>query len=175
MVEMTAYFAVKSKLKSLLKEHKNAKFIVTGHSLGGALAILFPTVLVLHEEKEIMQRLLGIYTFGQPRVGPSCISILGRAFTITAFYIEQKVDEEPNRNFFGIRYLVPEYLNAVWELIRSLTMGYVKGPEYKEGCLSILLRTSRTGTPWHGYNASKLIVIGSNNYLVSCTITEYFK
>ncbi|KAK2969989.1 hypothetical protein RJ640_008329, partial [Escallonia rubra] len=66
---MTAYFAVKTKLKSLLKEHKNAKFMVTGHSLGGALPILFPTVLALHEEEEMMQRLLGVHTFGQPRVG----------------------------------------------------------------------------------------------------------
>ncbi|KAG8483333.1 hypothetical protein CXB51_022521 [Gossypium anomalum] len=68
-LDMTAYHMVREKLRSLLEEHKNAKFIVTGHSLGGALAILFPIVLVIHEEKKLMEKLLGVYTFGQPRVG----------------------------------------------------------------------------------------------------------
>lgn len=68
-LEIAAYYAVRSKLRSLLQEHKNAKFVVTGHSLGGALAILFPTVLLLHKEGEMMQRLLGVYTFGQPMIG----------------------------------------------------------------------------------------------------------
>ena len=65
----TAYYSVRSKLKSLLGVHKNAKFVVTGHSLGGALAILFPTVLVLHGEDELLRRMSRVYTFGQPRIG----------------------------------------------------------------------------------------------------------
>ncbi|KAJ7963377.1 Lipase [Quillaja saponaria] len=57
---MSAYDTLRSKLQILLEEHKNAKFLVTGHGLGGALAILFPVVLVLQEENEVMQRFLGV-------------------------------------------------------------------------------------------------------------------
>lgn len=69
VAKKSAYYAVTMKLESLLREHKNAKFLVTGHSLGGAIAILYPTVLVIQEEMELAERLLGVYTFGQPRVG----------------------------------------------------------------------------------------------------------
>ncbi|PON78265.1 Fungal lipase-like domain containing protein [Trema orientale] len=177
MVEMTAYYAVRSKLKSLLKEHKNAKFVVTGHSLGGALAILFPTVLVLHEERELMQKLLGVYTFGQPRIGDKQLgkimeaqlnSPVPRYFRVVycndlvprlpyddktflyhhfgvclyydSFYVEQKVKEEPNKNFFGLRNALAMHVNAVWELVRSFIMGYVYGPEYEEGWFNTLAR-----------------------------------
>ncbi|XP_027167323.1 uncharacterized protein LOC113767426 [Coffea eugenioides] len=177
MGEKTAYYAVRSKLKDLLQEHKNAKFVVTGHSLGGALAILFPVVLVLHKEEEVLQRLLSVYTYGQPRVGnrqlgrfmeahldhpvPKYFRVVycndlvprlpydnktflykhfGACLYYNSLYIEQKVDEEPNRNYFGIRFLIPEYLNAMWELTRSFLAGYAYGPEYKEGWVSTLAR-----------------------------------
>ncbi|XP_068660870.1 triacylglycerol lipase OBL1 [Aristolochia californica] len=175
--EVSAYYAVRTKLKHLLEQHKNAKFVVTGHSLGGALAILFPAVLLLHKEEKVMKRLMGIYTFGQPRVGDRqlgsfmeahlnhplpryyrvvyCNDLVPRlpyddkTFLYKHFgfciyynnlYAEQCVDEEPNRNYFGIRHLIPDHLNAVWELIRALTMSYTYGPEYKEGWFEILLR-----------------------------------
>ncbi|MCL7051812.1 hypothetical protein MKW94_020189 [Papaver nudicaule] len=184
MVEMTAYYAVRSKLRQLLNEHKNAKFIVTGHSLGGALAILFPSVLVLHEEMEMMNRLLCVYTFGQPRVGDRklgrymeahlnyptpryfrvvyCNDLVprlpydNRTFLFKHFgpclyynslYIQKEVEEEPNPNFYGIKFLIPEYLNAAWELARSLTMGYTHGPEYKEGWFCILSRIMGLALP----------------------------
>lgn len=68
-VENKAYTVLRLKLKSLLEEHPRAEFLLTGHSLGGALAILFPILLVYHGEWELMSRMSGIYTFGQPRIG----------------------------------------------------------------------------------------------------------
>ncbi|XP_052876658.1 triacylglycerol lipase OBL1 isoform X3 [Gossypium arboreum] len=184
MVEMSAYYMVREKLKTLFEEHKNAKYIVTGHSLGGALAILFPIVLVLHEETNLLQKLLGVYTFGQPRVGNKQLgrfmeahinhpvpkyfrvvycndlvprlpyddkTFLYKHFGVCLYYnscyIEQKMDEEPNKNYFGITHMIPEHLIAIWELIRSLTMGYIHGPEYKEGWFSIFLRVLGLSMP----------------------------
>ncbi|XP_057797061.1 triacylglycerol lipase OBL1 [Salvia miltiorrhiza] len=181
MGETTAYYVVRRKLKELLQQHKNAKFVVTGHSLGGALAILFPTVLVVQEEEEVLQRLLGVYTFGQPRVGNRelgryveahlearylrvvyCNDLIPRlpydnktflykhfgiCLYYNSLYIQKKVVEEPNRNYFGVVYLIPEYANAVWELMRSLLMECAYGPDYRESWESFVLRLAGLAIP----------------------------
>lgn len=66
----------------------------------------------------------------------------------------KRLEDEPSNNYFGMKYLVPEYLNAVWELIRSLAMGYTHGPEYREGWLSIFVRV--TGLLFPGTSAHSL-------------------
>ncbi|KAF9685374.1 hypothetical protein SADUNF_Sadunf03G0047900 [Salix dunnii] len=69
MMKETACCAVRKKLKSMLMEHKNTKFVVVGHSLDEALAILFSAMLALYQQTDVMKRLLGVCTFRQPRIG----------------------------------------------------------------------------------------------------------
>ncbi|KAM0956360.1 hypothetical protein ACFX11_024994 [Malus domestica] len=56
-------------------------------------------------------------------------------------YIEH--EDVPKNHYFGMRYLIPGYLNVAWELIRSVATGYTHGPEYREGWFSIFVRMTR--------------------------------
>ncbi|KAK6116230.1 hypothetical protein DH2020_050026 [Rehmannia glutinosa] len=176
---VTAYYALRKLLKEKLQNNDKARFIVTGHSLGGALAALFPAVLSLHDESWLLDKLEAVYTFGQPRVGDETfaqymettfknnyisyyrcvygfdmvprIPLDDSTFLFKHFgtknciyfdrsYVGEVVAEEPNKNYFDAKYLVPKYTNAAWELIRSFTITRTNGPDYKESGLLRMFR-----------------------------------
>ncbi|XP_077234669.1 triacylglycerol lipase OBL1-like [Tasmannia lanceolata] len=89
-----AYYSIRTMLSSLLQQHKNAQIIVTGHSLGGALAALFPSILMLHQEDTILSNFFGIVTFGQPRVGDS----------VFASYMTTQMSSKLNRSCCRVVY-----------------------------------------------------------------------
>ncbi|KAK6116232.1 hypothetical protein DH2020_050028 [Rehmannia glutinosa] len=144
----TAYYALRKLLKEKLQNNDKAKFIVTGHSLGGALAALFPAILSLHDESWLLDRLDGV------------------------------VAEEPNKNYFSLLWLIPKIGNAFWELIRSFIISHTKGPDYKEGGLLRMFRILgllAAGIPAHlpqdYVNATRL---GSSDVFLSnlCSIDD---
>ncbi|KAJ6675839.1 TRIACYLGLYCEROL ACIDIC LIPASE TAL5 [Salix viminalis] len=142
-----AYYETRQMLRDILSRNEEAKFIVTGHSLGGALAILFVAVLTMHGEAELLERLEGVYTFRAAKVPrlPFDNKILfykhfWECKYYTSWYKEKVLAEEPNKNYFSLLLAIPKFLNAVWELIRSFIIPCLKGPDYREGWLMTLMR-----------------------------------
>ncbi|NJN20493.1 MAG: lipase family protein [Leptolyngbya sp. RL_3_1] len=69
---MAAYFAVRDRLQAVIRQYPTATLVVTGHSLGGALA----TIAALDLQYNITQHSkqpLSVYTFGAPRVGNAAL------------------------------------------------------------------------------------------------------
>lgn len=63
---VSAYFSVRESIHTYIKTHTTPRIIVTGHSLGGALATLCAVDLQYNFPKQIQ---IETYTFGAPRVG----------------------------------------------------------------------------------------------------------
>ncbi|KAF7140890.1 hypothetical protein RHSIM_Rhsim06G0051100 [Rhododendron simsii] len=114
-----------------------------GHGLGGALAILFAAGLVLHEEKDLLESLDWVYTFGQPMVGNEQFgNWMGEKMRIY-----DVMREEPNENYFSFLWAIPKNQNAVLELVRSLILPYMCGLDYKEIWSMTLVRLFGTLIP----------------------------
>jgi predicted lipase len=74
-----------------LSEHTGSKIIVTGHSLGGSLAILAAADLAKTHGK-IEQ----VYTFGQPRVGNAAFASHYQSLVSNTFRLIDFADIVPH-------------------------------------------------------------------------------
>lgn len=88
---LNALKEVSEEILRTLQNHKGKKIYIAGHSLGGALALLFG--LLLHTKNIPFS---GIYTFGQPRV-------LSRT---AAKYIENQIEKDKILRFINNKDIV---------------------------------------------------------------------
>ncbi|KAK1588686.1 hypothetical protein Q3G72_025941 [Acer saccharum] len=125
-----AYYRLREELKKFLKQNSRTKFILTGHSLGGALAILFPAVLAFHEETQLLERLEGVL----PHDSTFLFKHFGTCLYYNSCYRGEIVEEEPDKNYVLLRAvkMIRRFLNACWELLRSSMIPYMEGSDFGE-------------------------------------------
>lgn len=97
---------------------------ITGHSLGGALALLFGYLLARQSKVAVTQSLAGIYTYGAPRVGDKgfCRSFNGYLKSRT-FNLVNACDPVPL-----LPPLLAGYRDCGTEIFLPATGGYVVDP-----------------------------------------------
>lgn len=177
-----AYDEITQQVAMLLHDNPNAKLFITGHSLGGALAALYPVMLHFTGETEVASKLGAVYTFGQPRVGDQDFAnyagpkLRGKYFRVVycndlvpripfdnelfsfkhfgdcayfnSVYDGLSLEEEPNKNYFGVGRLLTMHLNALWEVVQGLVlMPGQHGDSFKETKLSVLFRLAGLVVP----------------------------
>ncbi|CAI9777462.1 unnamed protein product [Fraxinus pennsylvanica] len=72
--------------------------------------------------------------------GEAAETVAGEAAGVIAGTVVGIVAEEPDKNYFSLRWLIPKIINALWELIRSFIIPYIGGADYEEGGFLQLLR-----------------------------------
>ncbi|KAJ4763774.1 alpha/beta-Hydrolases superfamily protein [Rhynchospora pubera] len=121
-----AYYTLRNVLRDLLAEHPKAMFVVTGHGVGGALAALFPALLLFNEEEDLIKRWSAVYTFGQPRIGDEQLQMFMQPYAKKYFRLLHWEDYEQRAKLE--QFFVMEYCFAVSQLDMGADKGIFNGP-----------------------------------------------
>ncbi|MQL82242.1 hypothetical protein Taro_014712, partial [Colocasia esculenta] len=101
-----AYYAIRKQLTELAQKHPKARIVVTGHSLGGALAALFPALLAYHDETAILKMMM-VIPHAQPRVGDKTFSkymmeAIGHRYLRTVYRYDLVPRVPPTSRFLNV-------------------------------------------------------------------------
>ena len=113
---LAAYTAVSSKIQAKVAEHAGVPLFITGHSLGGALAVV--ATRFLHTDN-----LAACYTFGSPRVGDRALSSV---FRTPIYRVVNAADGVPRIPFGSGMWFVGKAIDWVtyvlprWRILDSL-------------------------------------------------------
>ncbi|KAG6670584.1 hypothetical protein I3843_Q053700 [Carya illinoinensis] len=100
----------------------------------------------------LLEKLEGVYTFGQPRVGnKQFVDHMDKEFKkydvkyyryvyCNDLVPRYSLKKEPNENYLSLLWVIPKYLNAFWEVIRSFIIPCLWGPNYSETWLMRMFR-----------------------------------
>lgn len=141
---------MRSNLRDLIEHHYNAQILVTGHSLGGALATL--AALDIYYSLGVPPTKMELYTFGQPRAVDEVLSNELMTLFSDNYHRVTHYDDAVVHvplTFQGFKHAGEE----VWYLVDEFTKGQYKicvnyiGKEENQKCSqSIILKT---GIPSH--------------------------
>ncbi|GAA0158113.1 hydrolase [Lithospermum erythrorhizon] len=167
-----AYYTIRDKLKTIFKTNTRAKFILTGHSLGAALAVLFPAVLALHNEDTLLERLEAVYTFGQPRVGNEKFGNFMmekfRQFDVKYYRFVYNNDIIPRVPFDNSTFMYKHFGTCIY--YNSAYEGKIVEEAPEENCSLSSLITTRVDGVWELTRSFVLPYTFGEDYKESCLL-----
>ena len=166
-----------SKLETLLEEAEGKPLFLTGHSMGGALAVLTACRLAKMGRPPV-----AIYTFGAPRVGDPAFCA---GYALPTYRVVNRLDLVPEMPMASLKRLLPEKPRFTNEkILRKLKEMAERVPCY--GHVKTLVYIDRDGEiiqdadvePWHTHAVARAIATRGKSFLEGITdhlITNYIR
>jgi pimeloyl-ACP methyl ester carboxylesterase len=165
------------KVEKILEESADKPLFLTGHSMGGALAVLTACRL-----EKMGRAPVATYTFGAPRVGDR---VFCAGYALPTYRIVNRLDLVPEMPLASVKRLLPEKPRFTNEKIlgklkriagRVPCYGHVKTFVYIDG--DGMVTTDADVEPWHTHAVARAIATRGRSFHEGVTdhlITNYIR